>query len=63
MFLPEIYGLEYNVPRKSVHAVTPHDGLFGKSVRIELQTPSEDSCTIELWLKHRDQFLQALATP
>jgi hypothetical protein len=60
-FLPEVYGLEYEVPRKNIYSVKSHDGFFTKSVRIELESQPGERCTIQLYLKHRDKFLQALA--
>ena len=62
MFLPEIYGLEYSVPRKSIRSVVTKDGFLGKSVRIELDTESGGSVAIDLWLRRRDEFLKALAS-
>lgn len=62
MFLPEVYDLEYNIPRNQVRSITPIDGLFGKSVRIELERPSGTLRTIQLLLKDREKFVQVLGS-
>lgn len=60
LFLPEIYDLEYEVPRKSVCSVKTRDGLFNRSVRIELEPRPGERRTLQLQLKNRDEFLRAL---
>lgn len=62
LFLPEVYNLEYEVPRKSICSVKLHDGFFNKSVRIELEPRPGERRSLQLWLKNRDKFLQALAS-
>jgi hypothetical protein len=60
LFLPEIYDLDYVIPRTSIRLVTPKKGLFGETVEVIFDSSSGDSRSIELRLRQSRQFLQAV---
>jgi len=59
MFLPEIYGLEYRLPRRSVRAEL-RKGVLHDYVRLSLDT--DPSRGFELRLDDPERFLAALAS-
>jgi hypothetical protein len=62
MFLPEIYGLEYDIPRKNIRSVIEKKGLFGRVTTLEFFTPGGGQQSIDLRLRDIDRFLHALGT-
>jgi hypothetical protein len=62
MFLPEIYGLEYEIPRRNIRSVVEKKGFLGKITTLEFSTSDGEQHSIDLRLRGMDQFLQALGT-
>lgn len=62
MFLPEIYGLEYDIPRKNIRSVIEKKALLGRVTTLEFSTTDGKQHSIDLRLRGMDQFLQALGT-
>lgn len=62
MFLPEIYGLEYNIPRKNIRTIVEKKAFLGRIVTLEFATSDGEQHSIELRLRGMDQFLKALGT-
>ena len=62
MFLPEIYGFEYDIPRKSIRSVVEKKAFLGRITTLEFSTPDGEQHSIDLRLCNTDQFLQALGT-
>jgi hypothetical protein len=60
MFLPEIYGLEYNIPRNDIRTVEDKKGIFGRTVTLGFTTPDKAEHSIDLQVHEVDQFLRAL---
>ena len=60
MFLPEIYGLEYDIPRKNIRSVVEKEALLGRITTLEFSTPDGEQHSIDLRLRSMDKFLQAL---
>jgi hypothetical protein len=60
MFLPEIYGLEYNIPRKNIQTIVEKKAFLGRIVVLEFSTSGGERHSIELRLRGMDQFLAAL---
>jgi hypothetical protein len=58
MFLPEIYGLELDVPRASVRVESTDAGWLGRRVVIAVDDPQAKR--IELGLRNKAAFLAAL---
>ncbi|HJW85380.1 MAG TPA: hypothetical protein VJ440_01965 [Candidatus Brocadiaceae bacterium] len=60
MFLPEIYGLEYRIPRLNIRAVEKKGGIFGKGVEIQFIDVSGGEKSVRLYLRRTDEFLTAI---
>ena len=60
LFLPEIYDLDYDIPRTRIRSVTPKKGLFGETVEVVFDSSRGDARSIELRLRQPQQFLQAV---
>lgn len=63
MFLPEIYGLEHDVPLDRVTRADFDDGWLKKGVRVNLRDPENTPQDITLFLRRPDDFLEALGRP
>jgi hypothetical protein len=61
MFLPEIYGLEYSIPRTQIHAVSEKNAFLGKVVTLVFSMPDGNEHSIDLRLREMDKFLKVLA--
>lgn len=59
-FLPEIYGLDWEIPRSRVVHVERIKSFIGTSVRLEFSDGSATRQAIELRLRHPDEFLNSL---
>ena len=59
MFLPEIYGLEHDVPADRVTRVEVTSGRSGR-VRLEFRDPRDTLQDITVHLKNTDEFVRAL---
>jgi hypothetical protein len=57
MFLPEIYGLEFDVPRASVTEVIADHSFLRRRVRIAFRDEDQTLRTMSLFLKRPDAFL------
>ncbi|MGH8649960.1 MAG: hypothetical protein ACREUP_11760, partial [Burkholderiales bacterium] len=58
MFLPEIYGLEYRIPRKNIRSVVERKSFVGRRIiNLEFSTPDGKQHSIDLRLRGMDQFL------
>jgi hypothetical protein len=62
MFLPEIYGLEYEIPRRNIRSVVEKKGFLGRISTLEFSTSDGEQHSIDLRLRGMDQFLKALET-
>ena len=56
MFLPEIYDLEYQIPRVNIQSVKLKKPIFGKSVEIEFRGSDGDTRSVRLYLRKMDEF-------
>jgi hypothetical protein len=61
LFLPELSGLEYNIPRSAIRDVTENKTLLGRTVTVEFTTPELGERSITLRLHNTDQFLKHIA--
>jgi hypothetical protein len=61
LFLPEIYGLEWTIPRSSIQRVAQVEGLIGRRLLVEFKSGGGDIERVELILRDSEQFRQALA--
>lgn len=59
MFLPEIYGLEHDVPVDQVTRVELTSGRLGR-VRLEFRDPRDSLHDITVHLRNPDEFVKAL---
>ncbi len=57
LFLPEIFGFEYNIPKGAIRAVAENKG----AITVEFKTPDLGERSITLWLRHADQFMKEIA--
>lgn len=60
MFLPEIYGLEYDLPLGAVRSVSEGRILLTRTLLLELNIPGKGDEMVELKLKDPDAFVRAL---
>lgn len=60
MFLPEIYDLEYEIPRVNILSVKVKRPIFGKSVEIEFRGSDGNIRSVSLYLRKMDKFLAAI---
>ena len=60
LFLPEIYDLDYVIPRKDIRSITPKRTWLGGTVEVVFALPTESVRSIELKLRQPHQFLQAV---
>jgi hypothetical protein len=60
LFLPEIYDLDYVIPRTRIRSVNPRKALLGETVEVVFDSSSGDRRSIELRLRQSQQFLQAM---
>ena len=60
MFLPEIYGLEYNIPRENIHSMSVKEAIFGRTVTLEFTRADGTTNSIDLRLRGADQFLKVI---
>lgn len=58
MFLPEMYGLEVDVPRADVTTATVEPGLFRPSVRVGFRDENQTNREMSLYLRNPDEFLR-----
>ena len=61
LFLPEIFGLEYDVPLRSVVSATWDRMFFRRCVRVRLRDANVDG-DVSLFLKQPEEFIR-LVTP
>jgi hypothetical protein len=59
MFLPEVYGLEYEVPVDQITSVQPREGRSGR-VDVQFRDATNDLESITLYLRDRDRFSESL---
>lgn len=61
MFLPEVYGLEFNVSGDAIRSVERAGGLLtGKRVRINVELQSGVEESFEVVLREPDAFIRAI---
>ncbi len=60
MFIPEIFGLEYYIPRGNIRSVMIRRGILRRSVKVEFISESDGVVSVNLFLKKPDSFLQAI---
>jgi hypothetical protein len=60
MFLPETYGLEYDVPLGSVVRVIVDRSLFRRRVRVWFRDGDRE-CDVSLFLKQPEEFLRLVS--
>ena len=60
MFLPEIFGLEYIIPRNRIRQVASESSAFGNTVRVAFTTDTGATNAVALRLRHPEQFMQAV---
>jgi len=60
MFLPEIYGLEYRIPKLNIRTVEKKGRIFGKGVEVQFIHEDGGEKSIRLYLKKTDEFLAAI---
>ena len=63
MFLPEIYGLEHDVPLDCVVSVQVEDAFWRQRVRIVFFDGRGATRELVVWLKHADAFAHLLRLP
>jgi hypothetical protein len=61
LFLPEIYGLDYEVPVRRISRVERNSSLFGESLRIHFENGAPPS--VEVRVRKPEELIQALARP
>ncbi|HZM33781.1 MAG TPA: hypothetical protein VFC18_04735 [Burkholderiales bacterium] len=61
LFLPEVYGLDWTIPRSSIQRVDQVEGLMGRRLLVEFLTGEGNTERVELILRESEQFRQALA--
>ena len=61
MFLPELCDLEHYIPREKIRAVTPQQGIRGKSVVVDFTSEKGINKRVELRLRKHDEFLRYFA--
>jgi len=61
MFLPEIYGLDWDIPLSKVRAVRTEKGLFGDRELVEFVTDDGRTEQFELRLRKAPEFRTAMA--
>ena len=61
LFLPEIYGLEYVIPRVQIRRVASVPPARGDEVHLQFRSTSGAANELALKLRRPEQFLQALA--
>jgi hypothetical protein len=59
MFLPEVYGLEYEVPVAQITSVQPRDGRSGR-VDVQFRDATNGLESVTLYLRDRDRFSESL---
>ena len=57
MFLPEIYSLEYRIPRLNIRTVEKKGRVFGKGVEIQFIDVDGGEKSVRLYLKRTEEFL------
>ncbi len=62
LFLPEIYGLDVIIPRRTIRTVNASSDAFGKKVVVAFQNTSGTLESVELRLRATEEFTRALAT-
>lgn len=60
MFLPELYDLEYSIPRTHIRTVVEKRFLFWKYLEITFLTSEGGTHSISLLLRKKDEFLKSL---
>jgi hypothetical protein len=60
MFLPEIYGLEYEFPVHDVVNARQRDSMFRKVVDLDFRNALGQQEAVSVLLRHPDQFLATL---
>jgi len=63
LFLPEVYDLDYVIPRKDIRSVKEKARTFGNSIEVVFSSSSAEQRSIELRLRHPKQFLKVLESP
>jgi hypothetical protein len=59
LFLPEIYGLEYEVPVDQITSVQPRKGRLGQ-VDVQFRDATNDVQSVTLYLRDPDRFIESL---
>lgn len=62
MFLPEVYGLEYEVPVDQITSVQPREGRSGR-VDLQFRDATNDLQGVTLYLRAPDRFIETLRKP
>lgn len=60
MFLPEIYGLEIDVPLDRLISAKPAQGLFARGTDVRFRIESGDPREFRLYLRRPKEFLSAV---
>jgi hypothetical protein len=60
MFLPEITGLEYHIPRLNIRYVEAKAGIFGKSAEIQFIDVNGSEQSVKLYVRKMEEFLSAI---
>lgn len=61
LFLPEVYGLDWTIPRSSIQSVEQVEGLMGARLLVAFLSGEGNTERVELILRQSEQFRQALA--
>jgi hypothetical protein len=61
LFLPEVYGLDWTIPRSSIQRVEEIEGVLGTRLLVEFLAEDGNTERVELILRQSEQFRQALA--
>ena len=56
MFLPEIYGLEYEIPLENIVTVAPHRSFFRSGLRVNFRDGEGGSHQVSLFLRNPEEF-------
>jgi hypothetical protein len=60
-FLPETYGLDWEIPRSKIKRVSTVRGLLKDSVLVEFSLPQAETGRVELKLRDPEKFMQVLS--
>ena len=61
LFLPEVYGLDWTIPRTAIRRVDVQDELIGRRLVVEFAKSDGKAENVELILRKPEEFREALA--